>query len=270
MNSRRPPALLDASVSAQPTAIIGEDEKALAQELAEMLCALWPALRIVGVVHSGGDALGLIADHRPNIAFLDIRMPGLSGLDVAQQVISGGVPTRIVFVTAHDEHALEAFDARAIDYVLKPIKPDRLQETINRLKAAPALTPSTALDENLLAALQQVAQSRPRKYLRWINCGQGQEIDVISISEVLFFQARDKYTCVVTAEKERYIRTSIKELLNALDPDEFWQVHRASIIRVAALERAVKDEIGKLQLKLHGCNQLVPVSQAFAGRFRQM
>jgi DNA-binding LytR/AlgR family response regulator len=144
--------------------------------------------------------------------------------------------------------------------LLKPVRRERLAETILRLKKVQDRAPA-AIDADLLAALRAAAGGTARKYLRWINCGQGNEIDVIATSEVLYFQARDKYTCVITADKERYIRTPLRELINELDPDEFWQVHRASVIRVGALERAVRDDSSK---------SLVPVSQAFAGRFRQM
>jgi DNA-binding LytR/AlgR family response regulator len=257
------------NLPAQPTAIIAEDEITLAEELREMLGQLWPELKVVALAHNGGEALAAIAEFEPDIAFLDIRMPGLDGVQVAQQIVNGGGATRIVFVTAYDQHAVDAFDARAVDYLLKPVRRERLAETILRLKQVQDRAPA-AIDADLLAALRAAAGGTARKYLRWINCGQGNEIDVIATSEVLYFQARDKYTCVITADKERYIRTPLRELINELDPDEFWQVHRASVIRVGALERAVRDDSGKLQLRLRGSKSLVPVSQAFAGRFRQM
>lgn len=250
------------------TAIIAEDETRLAEELREMLADLWPDLKIVAIANNGGEALAAIAEYEPDVAFLDIRMPGLSGLDVARHVVHEGGGTRVVFVTAYDEHAIAAFESRAVDYVLKPIKRERLIETIARLKANASTAP--AIDAGLVTALRQIAAAEPRKYLRWLNCGQGTEIDVIAISEVLCFQARDKYTCVLTATKERYIRTPIKELLNDLDPDEFWQVHRASVVRVSAIDRVSKDETGHTHIKLAGLKDRVAVSQAFAGRFRQM
>jgi DNA-binding LytR/AlgR family response regulator len=249
-------------------ALIAEDEPRLAEELRELLQSLWPELEIIAVAANGGDALAAIAEHEPDIAFLDIRMPGLSGLDVARHIAHDDSGTRVVFVTAYDEHAVAAFEARAVDYVLKPVKRERMVETIARLKQGAANKP--AIDANLINALKQISAAEPRKYLRWLNCGQGNEIDVIAISEVLCFQARDKYTCVLTADKERYIRTPIKELLNDLDPDEFWQVHRASIVRVGAVERVLKDETGRTLVKLKLLKAAVAVSQAFAGRFRQM
>ena len=251
------------------TAIICDDEPRLAEALRTQLKVAWPELNVVALGHSGGEALSLIAEHEPDIAFLDIRMPGLSGLDVARQLVDSEAAPRIVFVTAYDQHAIEAFEARAVDYLLKPVKVERLAETITRLKASISAGAPTTVDQKLVEALRQLSTVE-RKFLRWLNCGQGSEIDVIATGEVLFFQSRDKYTAVITADKERYVRTPIRDLLNELDPDEFWQVHRSSVIRVAAIERVIKDEVGRMRVKLRGTNELVPVSAAFAGRFRQM
>ena len=261
-----------------PTAIIAEDEKALADELRELLASLWPELKIVSLAATGGEALAAIDEHEPDIAFLDIRMPGLSGVDVARQLLASEAPTRVVFVTAYDAHAIDAFDARAVDYVLKPVRPERLAETVERLKAVHArprevVAASDAAakgDPGLMAALQQLAAGVARKHLRWINCGQGPEIDVVSVSEIVLFQSRDKYTGVQTADRERYIRVPIKDLIDQLDPDEFWQVHRSSIVRAAAVERVSRNELGRLRVKLRGHAVWVPVSQPFAWRFRQM
>ena len=251
------------------TAIICDDEPRLAEALRTQLKVAWPELNVLALGQSGGEALGLIAEHEPDIAFLDIRMPGLSGLDVARQLVDSEAAPRIVFVTAYDQHAIEAFEARAVDYLLKPVKVERLAETITRLKASISAGAPTTVDQKLVEALRQISTVE-RKFLRWLNCGQGSEIDVIATGEVLFFQSRDKYTAVITADKERYVRTPIRDLLNELDPDEFWQVHRSSVIRVAAIERVIKDEVGRMRVKLRGTNELVPVSAAFAGRFRQM
>ena len=251
------------------TAIICDDEPRLAEALRTQLKVAWPELNVMALGHSGGEALSLIAEHEPDIAFLDIRMPGLSGLDVARQLVDSEAAPRIVFITAYDQHAIEAFEARAVDYLLKPVKVERLAETITRLKASISAGAPTTVDQKLVEALRQISTVE-RKFLRWLNCGQGSEIDVIATGEVLFFQSRDKYTAVITADKERYVRTPIRDLLNELDPDEFWQVHRSSVIRVAAIERVIKDEVGRMRVKLRGTNELVPVSAAFAGRFLQM
>lgn len=250
------------------TAIICDDEPRLAEALQAQLLTAWPELEVVALGHSGGDALDLIGQHSPNIAFLDIRMPGLSGIEVARHVAGGAAAPHIVFVTAHDEHAIEAFDARAVDYLLKPVKMSRLLETLTRLRPV-AAAPPLQLGADVLKALAKLVPAQ-RKTLRWLNCGQGNDIDVIAASEVLFFRSRDKYTAVVTAEKERYIRTPLKDLMNELDPDEFWQVHRSAVIRVAAIERVARDEMGRLQLTLRGSNEKISVSAAFTGLFKQM
>ena len=263
------------------TAIICDDEPRLAEALQAQLQSAWPELQIVAIGHSGGEALSLVAEHAPDIAFLDIRMPGLSGIEVARQLAGSPDTPHIVFVTAYDAHAMEAFDARAVDYLLKPVKVARLQETVDRLRVAvlarkAASTPVTSVatvapqfNADMLLALQQLVPAQ-RKTLKWLNCGQGTEIDVIAASEVLFFQSRDKYTAVVTADKERYIRTPLKELMNELDPDEFWQVHRSSVIRVAAIERVLRDEMSRMHVKMRGSPEKIAVSGAFTGLFKQM
>ena len=259
------------------TAIICDDEPRLAEALQAQLHSAWPELQIVALGHSGGEALSLVAEHAPDIAFLDIRMPGLSGMEVARQLAGSQEAPHIVFVTAYDAHAMEAFDARAVDYLLKPVKAARLQETVARLRAAvharaPDVTPAAIAPQfnaEMLQALQQLVPTQ-RKTLKWLNCGQGTEIDVIATSEVLLFQSRDKYTAVVTADKERYIRTPLKELMNELDPDEFWQVHRSSVIRVGAIERVLRDEMGRMQVKMRGSPDTIAVSGAFTGLFKQL
>jgi DNA-binding LytR/AlgR family response regulator len=252
------------------TAIISDDEPRLAHDLRDQLATAWPHLQVVGIGRSGAEALALIDELTPTIAFLDIRMPGLSGLDVARQLIDSESAPRIVFVTAFDNYAVSAFEARAVDYLLKPVKAERLAATVARLQRDIENNTRAVLDDSLMDALKSLSAGKERKYLRWLNCGQGSEIDVIATGEVLFFQARDKYTAVVTADKERYIRTTLRELLNELDPDEFWQVHRSSVIRVGAIERVLKDDAGHLRVRLRGAREEVAVSGAFAGRFRQM
>lgn len=254
-------------------ALICDDEPRLAEALRDELAALWPALQIAGLAHNGGEALAMVDELAPDILFLDIRMPGLSGLDVARQLAGSAGAPRIVFVTAFEDHAIEAFESRAVDYLLKPVRSERLRETVARLQALkPAASdkPATpAIDESLIAALQQL-RAPEKKFLRWLNCGLGAEIDVIATSEVLLFQSRDKYTAVITADRERYIRMPLKDLVNELDPDEFWQVHRGSVIRASAIERVTRDESGKLLVHLAGIKETVGVSATFSGRFRQM
>lgn len=251
------------------TAIICDDEPRLAQALLNQLKTAWPELDVVALGHSGGEALALIAQHTPDIAFLDIRMPGLSGIEVARQVSGSDAAPHIVFVTAYDAHALDAFEARAVDYLLKPVKALRLDETVARLKTLSQSHAEQPLTPQVLKALGELLAPE-RKYLRWLNCGQGAEIDVIAASEVVCFQSRDKYTTVITADRERYIRTPLKELMDELDPDEFWQVHRSAVIRVSAIERVTRDEMGRLHIRLRGSTLSVGVSSAFTGRFKQM
>lgn len=252
-------------------ALICDDEPRLAEALRDELVALWPALQIVGLAHNGGEALAMVDELAPDILFLDIRMPGLSGLDVARQLAGSPGAPRIVFVTAYEDHAIEAFESRAVDYLLKPVRTERLRETVARLQALQPAASQAALpvDDRLIAALQQL-RTPEKKYLRWLNCGLGAEIDVIATSEVLLFQSRDKYTAVITADRERYIRMPLKELVNELDPDEFWQVHRSSVIRASAIDRVTRDESGKLLVHLAGVKETVNVSATFSGRFRQM
>lgn len=251
------------------TAIICDDEPRLAQALQAQLHSAWPDLTVLACGHSGGEALELIAMHTPDIAFLDIRMPGLSGIAVARQIAGSDAAPHIVFVTAYDAHAIEAFDARAVDYLLKPVKTARLIETVDRLKSLVPPHNRQALTPQVLKALGDLVAAE-RKYLRWLNCGQGSEIDVIAASEVVFFQSRDKYTAVITADRERYIRRPLKDLMNELDPDEFWQVHRSAVIRVSAIERVRRDEMGRLHIVLRGSAVSIAVSSAFTGRFKQM
>lgn len=251
------------------TAIICDDEPRLAQALQTQLKAAWPELVVVALGHSGGEAMELIALHTPDIAFLDIRMPGLSGIEVARQIAGSEAAPHIIFVTAYDAHAIEAFEARAVDYLLKPVKTARLEETVARLKALSQTRDPQPLNPQVLKALSDLVAPE-RKFLRWLNCGQGAEIDVIAASEVICFQSRDKYTAVITADKERYIRKPLKDLMNELDPDEFWQVHRSAVIRVSAIERVRRDEMGRLHIKLQGSAVSIGVSSAFTGRFKQM
>lgn len=253
------------SKAEQPSAIIAEDEVRLGDELTEMLAVLWPELKIVARAATGGEALAVIEEYAPDFAFLDIRMPGLSGLEVARQI---GEQTRVVFVTAYDEHAVAAFDARAVDYVLKPVRQDRLADTVSRLKAALEQPPT--LDIGTLQVLQaSLAQRGAREYLRWINCGNAQgEIDVVAINEVLYFQSSDKYTKVMTRDRERLIRTPLKELIDQLDPDLFWQIHRSAIVQVAAIERVRRDDVGSLFVIVRDRATRLPVSRAFTHRFR--
>jgi DNA-binding LytR/AlgR family response regulator len=243
-------------------AVIAEDEPLLREELAESIAALWPELAIAAQVGDGIAALRELDRQSPDIMFLDIEMPGMSGLDVARQA-SGRC--HIVFVTAYDQHAITAFEQGAIDYVLKPISMSRLATTVTRLKER-AARPAQAID-SVLTALTRPA----RDFLRWINASHGTTVEIIPVEDVSFFQADSKYTRVVaTGNRESLIRKPIKELLDELDPAIFWQIHRSTIVNLKAVDGVVRDLRGRLQVRLKHDAAMLPVSEAYAFRFRQM
>jgi len=254
--------------SATHRAIIADDEPHLARHLQQQLAGLWPELAIVAVAGNGIDAAALIAEHEPDLAFLDIRMPGLNGLEVAQGIEGR---TRAVFVTAYDEYAVQAFEHAALDYLLKPLRSERLQRTVERVRAALA-TPAqddAALAQTLRRLMGQPAGER-LPHLRYLRAGKGGTVHNIAVDEVLFFQADDKYTVVRTAGDEYLIRTPIAELAARLDPDEFWQVHRATIINLAHLAGTRRDEASRLFLRMRGHAAELPVSRAYVPLFAAM
>lgn len=249
------------------TALIAEDEAPQRLALLGQLSEVWPELDIVAVCEDGLSALDAVAAHRPSVAFLDIRMPGVSGLDVARAVVGNG--GLVVFTTAYDDYAIRAFEAGAADYLLKPVQPARLAQAVERLRERLQQAPAT----DLQAVMERLeARLRPTgdKLIRWITASIGDSVRMIGIDEVLCFQAQDKYVRVVTAQDESIIRTSLKELLAGLDPEEFWQVHRGVVVRVKAIDRVRKDEFGRHVLTLKGRGETLPVSAAFQQRFRGM
>lgn len=246
------------------TAVLAEDEPLLADELAELLHALWPALRIVARAEDGVAALHAIDEHAPDIALLDIRMPLLDGLDVARRV-SGRC--HVVFITSYDQHALEAFDAGAIDYLLKPPTAARLLTTVQRLQSRLAQAP-----RDLRRALEGLGAqpALPPRYLQWINASRGAAVRLLTVDEILYFRSDQKYTLVATADAEALIGKTIKELAAELDPAVFWQVHRAIIVNVHAIDSVVRDERGNMQLRLKHRPETLAVSEAHHHRFKQM
>lgn len=249
------------------TVIIAEDEAPLRHALRAMLGIAWPELRIVAECEDGIAAMEAIAAHRPTLAFLDIRMPGVSGLDVARAAVAAG--SLVVFTTAYDEYAVRAFEAGAVDYLLKPLQPERLQRAVERIRGRlQAPRAGDALEE--VDALEARLRPSAARLIRWISAAVGDSVRMIGIDEVLYFQAQDKYVRVVSAGGEAIIRTPVKELLAGLDPDEFWQVHRGVVVRVSAIDRVRKDEFGKSTLQLRGRDDALPVSGAFLHRFRGM
>ena len=264
------------SESRKLTAVIADDEPRLAGFLAERLAGLWPELLIAGIAANGVEARALIKREAPDIAFLDIRMPGLTGLDVARYA---GSEVHIVFVTAYDQYALEAFDRAAFDYLLKPVSDERLAQTVVRLKERIAVrAPAAALD-GLLAALAEHlphlatgtgAAGNGTERLVWIRAAVGGNVRLIAVDDVCYFQANDKYTSVFTADGEALIRTPLKEIADQLDAQRFWQVHRGTIVNLSHVETTTRDLAGRVALTLRKRPEKVAVSRAYAHRFKQM
>jgi DNA-binding LytR/AlgR family response regulator len=250
----------------RPTAIIAEDELPQRQELRALLAELWPELHVVAECEDGLTALEALAQHRPQVALLDIRMPGVSGLEVAR---AAGTQCHVIFITAYEEYALSAFDEGAVDYLLKPVARERLSLAVERARSR--LSSGAHVD---MSALIDMVQARlgagDKQGIKRISASVGNSVKMFSIDEVLFFQAQDKYTRVVTADSEGHIRTPLKELTAALDSETFWQVHRSAIVRVGAIRAVEKGEDGKLLLTVRGRSEVLPVSSTFQHRFRGM
>ena len=252
------------------TALIADDEPHLAAYLRAQLAALWPGLEIVQVARNGIEAAGAIAAHRPDLAFLDIKMPGLTGLEVAQGIEGA---TRVVFVTAYDDFAVQAFEQEAIDYVLKPVNVQRLAKTVERIRRALAAPLASAHEDARLATVLQRllpagAATLPR--LRYVRAGQGELTRQIDVADVLFFRADDKYTCVQTADGEHLIRTPIMELAAQLDPQRFWQVHRSTLVNLHFVASTRRDELSRLFVRMRGFDAELPDSRAYVHLFKAM
>jgi len=246
-----------------PTALIAEDEPLLRAQLRARLAAAWPELEIVAEAANGDEALAQAAEFRPDIAFLDIRMPVRSGLEVARE-IGGGC--HVVFVTAYDEYAVTAFDEGAVDYVLKPPAPERIAKVVARLKARLAAAP---LD--LTALLAKLApHNGAGAPLKWIRASLGASMRMIAVDDVIYFQAGDKYTKVITGDGEALIRKPIKELYEELDAETFWQIHRGTIVNLRAIARVDRDWRGEPVIVLRERDEKLPVSRTFAHRFKSM
>ncbi len=249
-------------------ALIADDEPHLAHYLRDQLLALWPGLEIVHVARNGVDAAARIAELEPDLAFLDIQMPGLSGLEVAQGIEGH---TRVVFVTAFDEFALQAFEHAALDYVLKPVGTERLTRTVARLRAEPGSVPEADPSGAALAkVLQQLMAAPARPRLRYILAGQGERTRHLDVADIRFFRADDKYTVVASVHGEFLIRTTITDLAAQLDPDGFWQVHRSTVVNLAWLEGTRRDDASRLFLRMRGHAGELPVSRAFVHLFKAM
>ena len=247
------------------SAVIADDEPLLRAQLRARLARLWPELAIVHEMENGRDVEQVLAKHAPALFFLDIHMPGVNGLEAARVI---GPRARVVFVTAYDEYAVEAFERGAIDYVLKPFDESRLELTVDRLKERLGAQPPQL--EQLVESLAERLAPRSTQHLRWIKASVGSNVRLIPVEEVLFFQSDEKYTRVVTVEAESLIRKPIRELLAELDPDKFWQVHRATIVNVdhiVSVRRGLKDQ-AEITLRDHPSTLIV--SRAFTHLFKQM
>lgn len=254
-----------------PKCIVAEDEELLRNELLSLLARAWPDLEVVAACEDGGAALEAIEAHRPEVAFLDIRMPGLTGLDVATAAAEVSPQTHIVFVTAYNQYALDAFERGALDYLLKPIALDRLTATVKRLKAKLSAAPDagalSALIEQLRATLPAAGKGSS---LAWITASVGKETRLILVDDVAYFQADNKYTVVMTAEGEALVRKPIRELLDVLDPAVFKQIHRSTIVNMKAIAAITRDDSGRGTIRLKTRPETLPVSLTFMTLFKNL
>ena len=255
-------------------AVIADDERLMREQLRARLAEVWPELEIVAEAKNGREAVEAVATHRPDLVFLDIRMPGMTGVEAAREI---GDACHIVFITAYSEYAVEAFEQGAVDYVLKPADSERLAVTVARLKKRLGAKPADlgALLEKLAASLELPADAsrsalRKEQYLQWIQASMGQQIRMIPVAEVLFFTSDEKYTRVQTETYEALIRKPIKELVEELDPEHFWQIHRATIVNVKAIAGITRDLRGRQLVQLKNYPQKLEVSRNFTHLFKQM
>jgi DNA-binding LytR/AlgR family response regulator len=245
-------------------AVLVEDEVTLRQQLEELLATVWPELEIVASVGDGVQALAALEQHRPDLMFLDVEMPEMSGIDVARHA---SARCHVAFVTAYSSYATQAFDAGAVDYVLKPISRERLATACKRLQERLASVPAD-LEQVLAQLAARVAKAKP--YLRWITASRGANVRMITIEEVCYFQADTKYTLVALADGESLIHIAIRDLLEQLDPQAFWQIHRSTIVNVQEIETIGRDATGHVEVRMKHRAEPLRVSQQFAYRFRQM
>jgi DNA-binding LytR/AlgR family response regulator len=252
-----------------PTAIIADDERLMRDQLRMRLEQVWPELDIVGEAKNGEEAVELVGQCKPDFTFLDIRMPGKTGMEAAREI---GERSQIVFVTAYDQYAVEAFERGAVDYVLKPSEPERLKVTVERLKAR-LDKPGAVVNDSVTAMLSQLAEkiAAPKpKRLQWIQASIGQDLRMIPVEEILFFRSDEKYTCVQTEKFEALIRKPVRDLADELDPALFWQIHRATLVNVNAIEGVTRDIRGRHLVLVKGRPEKLEVSRSFLHLFKQM
>ncbi len=270
------------------TAVLADDERLMRDQLRARLAEVWPELQIVAEAKNGLEAVQLVAEHRPEVVFLDIRMPGLTGVEAARQIVQlppreghegdeAELPPEIVFITAYDQYAVEAFEQGVADYVLKPAERDRLQLTVERIRQrlaarqgvaeAPAGPPLQQLLHQLAAKMNP---GGPPQYLKWIQATVGQAIQMIPVEDVLFFVSDEKYTRVQTAQVEALIRKPIKELVDEVDPHLFWQIHRSTLVNVKAIAGVTRDFRGRQIVGVRGHPEKLEVSRSYTGLFKGM
>ena len=247
-------------------ALIADDEANLAAHLRARLAVAWPQLTVLPLAANGLEALRVLEEDAPDVAFLDIRMPGLTGLELAARAGGG---THVVFVTAYDQYAVEAFDRDAVDYLLKPVSDERLAKCVERLQAKLAAAERPAALEDVLARLSRALAPAAGR-LRWIRALRGEVVKQIPVGDVLYFRASDKYTCVMTRDGESLIRMPLAELAAQLDPEAFWQIHRSTVVNMNEVASARRDAGGRLFVRLRDGHTELPVSRACAPRFRHM
>lgn len=248
------------------TAVIADDEAPLRGSLRKSLSRVWPELVILGEAQNGKEALDLIERQRPDIAFLDIRMPGLTGMQVAEQITGS---CRVVFVTAYEAYAVEAFENEAVDYLLKPVSMERLEKTVMRLKETLKTHEPLPVD-TLRRLMSRISGREDLQRLHYVRVQQGESVRLIPVDEVIYFKARDKYTQVITGEGESLIRKTIKELAEELAPEQFWQIHRGTIVNVQFIDRVSRSLTGKGVVRLKRRSETLSVSNRYLHLFRQM
>lgn len=244
--------------------LVAEDEPLMRERLLELLSGVWPEAEVAAVAHNGNDAWDNFLEFEPDVAFLDIRMPGLSGLEVALRI---GTAAHIVFVSAYDQYAVDAFEAGALDYLLKPVEADRLTKTVERIQSKLSSPPHAMQD--ILLQLKASLPEAPRETLKWIKASVGKHIKLIDIDDVIFFQSDTKYTRIVLRDSEALVRTPLKDLLVGLDSARFWQIHRSTVVAVKSIQDAERVDAERMLVSLKGRTEKLAVSRAFTHLFRE-
>jgi DNA-binding LytR/AlgR family response regulator len=249
---------------ARPRAVIAEDEANLREELRETLADVWPELDVCAEAADGNAALHALEKHEPDVMFLDIQMPGLTGLDVARRA-SG--KCHVVFVTAYDNYAVSAFEQGAVDYVMKPFSAARISQSVSRLRSRITSTPPDI--DDLVEKIAGRLSGKRREYLRWVAASEGDETRLVTMDEIVYFRSDNKYTVVATPEKEALIRMSIRDLCEQVDPAVFWQIHRGTIVNVTYIAGVTRDFRGRMALRLKRRAETLAVSDSYSHLFRQ-